>query len=228
MRKFFLVLLCLAPAAAMGADATDDMAARLFQQQTAIANKGDPAAQYHLGEMYEKALGTERDLDQARLWYTRAAEKGERQAKARLAILDREKTRERDAAERARAQQRSAEAEAREKAAVAARAGAEARARAEAERLVTTKRVAEAESAARARQQAEAEAKAKSERLLEAERATKTETRAATPPAMPVPNSTSDRTANASRPAPDSPEQETKFSSDPCQGRSARLMSTCR
>jgi len=42
----------------------------------ASADQGHPDGQYGLGEMYAKGEGVEEDLDEAVLWFTRAAENG--------------------------------------------------------------------------------------------------------------------------------------------------------
>lgn len=81
-------------AAAMSARAADanDMSVRLFMVQKALAEKnGDVQAQYYLAQMYENGLGTPEDMDQARLWYERAAAKGHPMAKRQLQELARAK-----------------------------------------------------------------------------------------------------------------------------------------
>jgi TPR repeat protein len=91
----FILALCIAvslatsAASARAADA-NDMSARLFTMQKALAEqKGDVQAQYYLAQMYEHGLGTSEDLEQARLWYERAAAKGHPMAKRQLQELDR-------------------------------------------------------------------------------------------------------------------------------------------
>jgi hypothetical protein len=51
------------------------------------AERGDPAAQYYLGEIYERGLGDPPDFARAAEWYRRAAEQGDRRAAANLARL---------------------------------------------------------------------------------------------------------------------------------------------
>jgi TPR repeat protein len=50
-----------------------EMAAR---EWAPLAEKGDPAAQYHLGLLYDEGQGVGRDQDLARFWYLRAAQQG--------------------------------------------------------------------------------------------------------------------------------------------------------
>jgi uncharacterized protein len=50
-----------------------EMAAR---EWAPLAEKGDAAAQYHLGLLHDEGQGVARDLDLARYWYLRAAQQG--------------------------------------------------------------------------------------------------------------------------------------------------------
>ena len=43
-----------------------------------LADRGHAKAQYHLGVLYRKGLGVEKDLDKSYMWFRRAAEKGPR------------------------------------------------------------------------------------------------------------------------------------------------------
>ena len=116
-RYFMLLPLLLLLAPAVPAAEGDDPYVRLFKVQQGMAEKGDPLAEFYLGEMHQEGLGTKADLEQAVFWYKRSAAKGNAFAKKRLADIEREqagteKARQR-AAERAR---EAADARAREKA----------------------------------------------------------------------------------------------------------------
>ena len=76
-----IVLTGFIPAGAAGLEDADQ---RLFKVQLAIAEKGDPRAQYYLGEMHEQGLGTRQNANEAFKWYTKAAERGDRMAKRKL------------------------------------------------------------------------------------------------------------------------------------------------
>jgi TPR repeat protein len=52
-----------------------------------IAQAGNPAAQAHLGYLYEIGRGVPQDFTQAALWYRRAAEQGESFAQFQLGML---------------------------------------------------------------------------------------------------------------------------------------------
>lgn len=68
-----------------GAEDTD---VQLFKVQLAVAKKGNPRAQYYLGEMHEQGLGTKQDVDEAFKWYNKAAEKGDPLAQRKLALRE--------------------------------------------------------------------------------------------------------------------------------------------
>lgn len=80
---FALALTVISPTS-LADNLLDDADLRLFQVQKDMAAKGDPAAQYYLGEMYENGLGTETDLKQAFEQYEKSAAKGNRLAKRKL------------------------------------------------------------------------------------------------------------------------------------------------
>ncbi len=84
---FLFLLLSFLPAGAGGIDDADE---RLYQVQLALALKGDPRAQYFLGEMYEQGLGTKQDTEEAFKWYATAAERGDVLAKRKLAMRSKE------------------------------------------------------------------------------------------------------------------------------------------
>lgn len=144
----FLFTLVTVASAAEG----DDPYVKLFKVQQGMAEKGDPLAEYYLGEMYESGLGTPVDLDQALFWYKRSASKGNALAKRKIQEVEREKT----DAERAKA---AAAARAREAAETRARQKAEAEAKAKQITDAKARKKAE-EEAARAAKEAEDAAKA--------------------------------------------------------------------
>src|SRR5579859_6627311 len=61
--------------------------AALFAQDRGEAEAGDVQAQYRLGRDYERALGTEQDLESAEQWYRKAAEAGDLAAMTALGNL---------------------------------------------------------------------------------------------------------------------------------------------
>ncbi len=118
--SILLALTIATPAA--WADSPDE---RLFQAQMMLAKRGDPGAQYYLGEMYEQGLGTPQNLNEAFKWYDQAAKKGNRLATRKIAMRSQITSQhEKEKAE----EDRAAEAEA-TRAAERARAAATVRAR---------------------------------------------------------------------------------------------------
>ena len=53
------------------------------------AERGDITSRFYLGEMYEKGLGTEKNMDEAVKWYKLSAEKGDKIAKPAIDALKR-------------------------------------------------------------------------------------------------------------------------------------------
>jgi TPR repeat protein len=85
LKRFACLLLLCFPVLSWAAG-LDDADERLFKVQSSMAQKGDPRAQYYLGEMYEQGLGTRSDLTQAFLWYDKAAQGGDALAKRKLTM----------------------------------------------------------------------------------------------------------------------------------------------
>jgi TPR repeat protein len=79
------LLISFVPTNTAGAEDTD---VQLFKVQLAVAKKGNPRAQYYLGEMHEQGLGTKQDVDEAFKWYNKAAEKGDPLAQRKLALRE--------------------------------------------------------------------------------------------------------------------------------------------
>jgi hypothetical protein len=200
-----------------------------------LANKGDVEAQYRVGEMYEKGLGTAQDLSLAIIWYGKASLQGDKRATGRLSALDRSTAAEVKENEQSRVdsvmkalrQQESDEAvrnrASREKAAIdkaaADKAAAETRARQQAQAQ---------DASARAREKAAAEAAAAAKARSELAKA------APVAAAKPAP-------VQAAKPAPvqaakpaEKPKKESveseraEFSSNPCKGPQAKFLSTCQ
>ena len=122
-RYFILLPLLLLLASAVPAAEGDDPYVKLFKVQQGMAEKGDPLAEFYLGEMYQEGLGTKADLDQAIFWYKRSAAKGNAFAKRRLADIEREQAGAEKAKQRAAERAReAAEAKAQQKAEADAKA----------------------------------------------------------------------------------------------------------
>jgi TPR repeat protein len=159
-------ILALGIAVSLGMSATcaraadsNDTSVRLFTMQKALAEqKGDVQAQYYLAQMYEHGLGTPEDMEQARLWYERAAAKGHPMAKRQLQELARAKQ-ETDA-EQQRAAEPAKGAVAPPRAAPGAQAAPQAT-------LDADKALRESEAAADTARRAKAKARAERKRAVE-------------------------------------------------------------
>jgi cell division septation protein DedD len=84
---------CLAPAAA-GADVRSGIAAwekgeygTAVAEWRPLAEKGDPDAQFNLGQAYKLGRGVPSDLKIAQTWYEKASAKGHEQAQANLGLI---------------------------------------------------------------------------------------------------------------------------------------------
>ena len=62
----------------------DDVSKSLFRIQLEQAKKGNAHDQFAAGEMFEKGLGTPRDLIRAHSWYKKSADQGFKEARRKL------------------------------------------------------------------------------------------------------------------------------------------------
>ena len=238
MKILRALLLAGCVATAAQAAPTDPTAVNQFKSQLTLANKGEMEAQYRVGEMYEKGLGTDQDVSLAIIWYGKASLQGDKRANERLNALDRSRAADVKENEQSRVdsvmkalrQQESDESvrtrASREKAAAdkaaADKAAAEARARQQAQ--------AQAQDAtARAREKAAAEAAVAKTRSDVAKAAMVPMAKPA-----PVPTTTTAKPASATTAKPaETPKKESadseraEFTSNPCKGPQAKFLSTC-
>lgn len=63
----------------------------LFDFQMKLAKKGNPEAEFKIGEMYETGFGTKKDMELAKEWTAKAAAQGHEMAKFKLLYWDMEK-----------------------------------------------------------------------------------------------------------------------------------------
>jgi TPR repeat protein len=85
MRKEIIGLILLM--ATTGTAAASDIWQSLFKEKLRDANKGDSAAQYDVGSMYQNGRGVKADRDKAIEWYTRAASQENTEAVSRLELM---------------------------------------------------------------------------------------------------------------------------------------------
>jgi TPR repeat protein len=85
MRKEILCLILLMTTA--GTAAANDIWQSLFREKLRDATRGDSAAQYDVGSMYQNGRGVTADRDKAIEWYTRAAVQDNQKAVSRLELM---------------------------------------------------------------------------------------------------------------------------------------------
>lgn len=88
----YFILLALFSVSAIGDTKTapllPDYSSGLFRFQHTLANKGNAAAQYSLGEMYEMGVGVSKDEREALVWFKKAAAQGHNKSIYKLLFLE--------------------------------------------------------------------------------------------------------------------------------------------
>lgn len=232
--RALLLASCVATAAQAAPPNPD--AVNEFTSQLTLANKGDRDAQYRVGEMYEKGLGTAQDLSLAIIWYGKASLQDDLRASNRLKALDRSKASDVKEKEQSRVdsvmkalRQQEFEEAARTRAA-RDKAAAETRERQQAQ-----------DAAARAREKAAADTAAAKGRSELAAAASVPTAKAASVPTVPIAKPAAVPTAPTPKPAPapiakpaEAPKkavvetERAEFSGNPCKGPQAKFLSTCK
>ncbi|MCW9012930.1 MAG: hypothetical protein OQL06_04035 [Gammaproteobacteria bacterium] len=192
------------------------------KDQVAVLRKeaasGNADAQYFLGKMYASGIGVPKNLNNAASWLNKAAFNGIPEAEHEAIAVEEEQARisDRSAKRRAVAEEearKKQEAERKEKELAAAKAQKEKEARQrelaakrEAERKAASRR--EAEKRRREQESAESKAAAAEQEKLERERAEKAKIVQVT--------------------KQDEKKESASFDADPCKGKKARFLSTCK
>ena len=187
------------------------------------ANSGSPDAQYFLGKMYASGVGVPKSLEDAQTWLKKAAFNGVTEAETEAIAVDEELARmqEREAKRKA---ETAEEARKQREAQDLARKEKEAR-----ERELAARREAEKAATARNSQDKVNEQLTKEQAIklekdrIEKEKADRVKTAAAEASKKSEP----DKAEPAKSEAADEASKAT-FETDPCKGKSARFLSTCR
>ena len=69
------------------AEELGNQSSSVYKFQHKLAESGNPQAQYKLAMMYEAGIGADRDIEQARHWYTEASAAGNKAATDRMTFL---------------------------------------------------------------------------------------------------------------------------------------------
>jgi flagellar biosynthesis GTPase FlhF len=189
----------------------------------AKANEGDPQAQFYVGKMYSRGVGKQRDADKAIDWLNKAALVGVLEAEREVAMvrenqqrwaLEKKRAEEKRRAELRAKQEKERQAKLEQQRKIQAQKEAEARARAlEIEKQ--NKAAAEARSKANAKANQQAAEKARKEQLLAQQQAEAKRREA-------------EKQALIKKREAEEAKRKTQFESDPCSGKSARFLSTCK
>lgn len=192
-----------------------------YESLQAKADEGDPQAQYYVGKMYSRGVGVKRNSNKALGWLNKAALVGVLEAEREITMV-------RENQQRWALQKQ--EKEKKKRAELKARQEKERLAKQEQQRKLQTQKEAEAKArakekqkqnknkaAAEAREKANKEAaeKARKEQLLAQQQADE-KRRAA------------EKQALIKKREAEKKKRKTQFESDPCSGKSARFLSTCK
>ena len=185
----------------------------------AKAESGNGQAQYYVGKMYANGIGMKKNPDKAMSWLNKAALVGVLQAEPEIVKIREDKQRQalakRRAEEKKRAQlkakqEKEKQAKLEEQRKLQAKQQAEAKARVQRAEEQAKKDKAAAEARAKAQ-----EAEAKKQRLMAQKQAEEKKREA-------------QKQALIKQREAEEKERKAQFESDPCSGKSARFLSTCK
>jgi flagellar biosynthesis GTPase FlhF len=183
------------------------------------AKEGNPQAQYYVGKMYSRGVGEKRDANKAISWLNKAALVGVLEAEREVAMvrenqqkwaLEKKRKEEKKRAELKAKQERERLAKQEQQRKLQAQKDAEAKARA---KEIEKQNKAAAE--ARAKANRESAEKAKKEQMLAQQQAEAKRREA-------------EKQALIKKREAEKKKRKAQFESDPCSGKSARFLSTCK
>ncbi len=201
-----------------------------FEALKAKANDGNAQAQYYIGKMYSRGVGMKKNSGKALGWLNKAALVGVLEAEREIILVRENQQRwamekkRRDEKKRAelkakQEKERLAQQEKQRKLQAQKQAEAKARAAAAAKKNAASAAAA-AEAQSKASQQAAAKAQKEKERQLAKQRAAAQQREAERREA--------EKRALIKKREAEKKERKTQFESDPCSGKSARFLSTCK
>lgn len=182
----------------------------------AKANEGNAHAQYYVGKMHANGVGLKKDSGEALKWLNKAAFVGVLEAEREAVVVRENKEREDIAAKKRAEEKKRADIKAKQEREKQAKleqqrkseANKQAEQKARADKAAQQNKAAEQQ---RLQAQKEADAKAKSAAQQQAARQREAE-----------------KQALLKKRAEDEQSRKAKFESDPCSGKSARFLSTCK
>jgi len=183
------------------------------------ANEGDPQAQYYVGKMYSRGVGVKRNSNKAISWLNKAALVGVLEAEREVALV--RENQQRWAIEKQRRDEKK-------RAELKAKKEKERLAKQEQQRKLQAQKQAEAKNHAdelakqnaaaaseKSKASQEAAEKAQKDKLLAQQQAAQKQREA-------------EKRALLKKREVEKKERKTQFESDPCSGKSARFLSTCK
>lgn len=183
------------------------------------ANEGNPQAEYYLGKMYSRGIGVKQDPDKAISWLNKAALVGVLEAE-REAVFVKEDKQEQMRANKINNEQKRLELKAKE--------ASEDKAKLEQQRKLQEQKQAEAKTKAdKIAEQNKARNKASAEANKEAAEKDEKQRLLAQQQAIAKQQETEKQALVIKREA-EQKQRKIEFESDPCSGKSARFLSTCR
>lgn len=187
------------------------------------ANEGNGQAQFYIGKMYSRGVGVKKNSTKALGWLNKAALVGVLAAE-REAILVRENQQRWAAEKKRRAEKKRAELKAKQE--------RERLARQEQQRKLQAKKQAEAKARAEEMKKKNAAAAARSETSQQAEKKAQQEKLRAQQRAeqqrLEAEKREAEKRALIKKREAEKKERKARFESDPCSGKSARFLSTCK
>lgn len=190
-----------------------------YEALQAKANEGNSQAQYYVGKMYSRGVGVKRNANKALKWLNKAALVGVLEAEREVAMV--RENQQRWAAEKKRKEEKK-------RAELKAKQEKERLAKQEQQRKLQAQKEAEAKARAkeiekqnkaaadaRAKANKEAADKAKKEQMLAQQQAEAKRREA-------------EKQALIKKREAEEKKRKTQFESDPCSGKSARFLSTCK
>lgn len=189
-----------------------------FEALKTKANEGDPQAQYYIGKMYSRGVGVKRNSNKAIGWLNKAALVGVLEAEREVEMV--RENQQRWAQEKQRKDEKK-------RAEQKAKQDKERLARKEEQRKLQAQKKAEAEARANQAAKQNADAAAKSKANQQAAEIAQKENLLAKQQAVAKQRDAEKQALIKKREAQDAT-RKTQFESDPCSGKSARFLSTCK
>jgi len=186
------------------------------------AESGNPQAQYYLGKMHAYGVGVKKDPNKAMQWLNKAALVGVLEAEREIPMVREEQQKMEAAAKRRAEEKRRAEMKARQERERKAR---------EEQRKLREKQLAEQRKKAELEAQknkAAAEARAKAEKEAAEKARKKAEQEALARKQAEAKRREAEKQALMKKRAEQEKKRKAQFESDPCSGKSARFLSTCK